>query len=126
MDPQDILDGELNTKGAFIDSLRRNNKQIKNDRALSLFEDAEMAYKREIEDMERNIKRLGRNRENMLDLSPENTQTLKLANDFDPEAFVEEDGKISDQIRNLTIQLNIRKKRYNFLFGGDFKVSEEI
>ena len=46
--------------GAFIDSLKRNNKQI--------HEDAEMLYKRKIEDLEVEIKRVKRDQENMLAL----------------------------------------------------------
>lgn len=127
MDTNAVTAEELaSVQGAFIDSLRRNNKQIKDDRALTIYEDAEMSYKNTIINMERNLKRLKRNLENMLDLSPENVTTLKLATDFDPDAFVKEDGTISDQIHNLAIQLEIRKKRYNYLFGYTYEVEGEI
>jgi SNF2 family DNA or RNA helicase len=39
-------------KGAFVQSLVRNNKQIKEDRAIVIVETAQMQFKREIEDME--------------------------------------------------------------------------
>ena len=38
-------------EGAFIVSLKRNNKQIRNDRATAILEDTEILYKRSIEDL---------------------------------------------------------------------------
>ena len=39
---------ELNElKGSFVTSLMRNNKEIRNDRALSIAEDAELIFKRQ-------------------------------------------------------------------------------
>ena len=37
--------------GAFYGSLKRNNKQIRDDRALAIAEDTELVYKRKIEDL---------------------------------------------------------------------------
>ena len=104
--------------GRFIDSLKRNNKQIRNDRAEGIAEDAQITFKREVEDLELKIKRLSRDRENMLDLSPENAQSLILGKDFDSRGFVDKDLEIGTQIHNLTIKLEIARKRYNESFGG--------
>ena len=60
-------------QGAFFNSLKRNNKQIKEDRALAIAEDAELLYKREVEDLQTKIKRIKRDREAMLDLSGNTT-----------------------------------------------------
>lgn len=49
--------------GAFMESLKRNNKQIREDRALEIAEDAEMTYKRQIEDMDRSIVKMERDRD---------------------------------------------------------------
>lgn len=57
-------------EGAFVASLKRNNKQIKDDRAESIAEDAQMRYRRTVEDLDMAIKRMKRTRDNMLDLSP--------------------------------------------------------
>lgn len=103
--------------GAFVDSLRRNNKKIREDRAIAISEDAQIIYKREVEDMELKIKRLKRERESMLDLSPTTADSLVLATDFDSKDFVEKDIKIGVDIRNLEIKLEIAQKRYNHLFG---------
>jgi len=105
-------------KGVFIDSLKRNNKQIRDDRALAIAEDTEMLYKRQIEDLGVDLKRLRRERDTMLDLSPVDKQSLILASDFDAKDFVDKDIQVGVQIRNIEIKLEIAIGRYNFLFAG--------
>jgi len=104
-------------KGAFIESLQRNNKKIRDDRALAISEDAQMLYKRQIEDTELEIKKLKRERESMLDLSPTTADSLVLASDFNAKNFVSKDIEIGVKIRNLEITLEIAKNRYNHLFN---------
>lgn len=115
------IDEVSGKNGTLWVSLSRNIKQIKEGRALSILEDAELAYKRKIEDMAQTLKRLNRNVEASLDMSPENVTTLKMV-DFDPEVFVEADAKAAYEIRNITIQLNECKKRYNNLFGHTYEI----
>lgn len=103
--------------GAFVSSLTRTNKEIKKDRAESITEDAQLVYKREIEDMRLNHKRLTRERENMLDLSPNNKDSLMLANEFDAKKFTEKDINIGIALRELEIKLEIAEKSYERLFG---------
>jgi hypothetical protein len=107
--------------GAFVASLRRNNKAIRSDRALTIAEDAEMAYKRELEDSVARIKRLKRDQANMLDLSPNDTVSLKVASDFDGKIFVTKDIEISVSIKQEELRLEEAIKRYNLLFGKEFK-----
>jgi hypothetical protein len=115
--PYDV-ESQLNEmNGRFVESLRRNNKQIRSDRALSIAEDAQMIYKREIEDIAANLKKMRRDRENMLDLAPENTISLKLASDFDAKAFVTKDIELGLRIRNEEIKLGVATERYEILFG---------
>ncbi len=109
-----ILDG---LGGAFVDSLKRNNRKIREDRAIQIAETTEMIYKRKVEDIELLIKQLRRDRDNMLDLSPTTADSLVLASDFDARAFVDKELSIGVQIRNLEIQLDIAKTRYEFLFN---------
>ncbi len=105
-------------KGAFMESLVRNNKKIRDDRAIAIGEAAQMIYKREVEDTELKIKQLKRERDAMIDLSPTTADSLILASDFDAKKFVEKDIKIGIDIRNLEITLEIAKARYEHLFGG--------
>ena len=104
--------------GAFIDSLKRNNRQIREDRAASISEDAQLIYRREVEDLEVSINRMKREQENMLDLSPSHAQSLQLASDFDAKNYVTKDLELGVKIRNAEIKLDIAKARYNYLFGG--------
>jgi len=117
----EITEEVAGKNGTLWASLSRNIKQIKEGRALSILEDAELSYKRKIEDMAQTLKRLNRNVEASLDMSPENVTTLKMV-DFDPEAFIEADAKAAYEIRNTTIQLNECKKRYNSLFGHTYEI----
>lgn len=105
--------------GAFVSSLKRNNKQIRDDRAQAIAEDTELTYKRSIEDLEMAIKKMKREQEVMLDLSPTNAQSLILASDFDTQKYVEKDTDLGVKIRNTEIKLEIAKARYNYLFGGE-------
>lgn len=104
-------------QGAFISSLTRNNRQIRSDRATAIMEDAELYYKRSVENLEVDLKKLKRDRDNMLDLSPENVTTLKVASDFDAAAFTSKDIELSIKIRNTEIALDVARSRYNYLFG---------
>lgn len=108
---------DIGGSGAFVDSLKRNNAKIREDRAISIAEDAQIIYKREVEDLEIQIKRLRRERDSMLDLSPTTADSLVLATDFNSKDFVAKDIAIGVQIRNLEIKLEIARERYNYLFG---------
>ena len=108
------VDGE----GAFFSSLKRNNRQIRDDRATAIAEDTELVYKRKIEDLELSIKKMKREQDNMLDLSPTNAQSLILASDFNSSDYVEKDIDLGIKIRNTEITLEIARKRYQYLFGG--------
>lgn len=107
------------TQGAFISSLKRNNKQIRDDRAQAIGEDTQMIYKRHIEDIELSIKKMKREQENMLDLSPTDAHSLVLASDFDSTAYADKDIALGIKIRNEEIKLEIAKRRYLYLFGGE-------
>jgi hypothetical protein len=109
---------EVQSGGAFFGSLKRNNKQIRDDRAIAIAEDTQLVYKRKIEDLDLSIKKMKREQENMLDLSPTNAQSLILASDFDSAIYTEKDIDLGVKIRNAEITLEIAKKRYNYLFGG--------
>lgn len=104
--------------GAFLATLTRNNSKIRADRALAISEDAQTLYKRQIEDMEMELKRLYRERVNMLDLSPTDSTSLKLASDFNAQEFVAKDIELGVRARNLVIKLDIARESYKNLFGA--------
>lgn len=85
--------------GAFADSLKRNNRKIRDDRAQAITEDTELLYKRTIEDLELSLKKMNRDRDNMLDLSPTDANSLTLASDFKCGVFVDKDMELGLKIR---------------------------
>lgn len=105
--------------GAFTESLKRNNTKIREDRAIAIGEDAQIIYKREVEDLSLQIKRVKREQENLLDLSPTDANSLVLASDFDAKAYVDKDLKLSVDIRNLQIKYDLAVARYSYLFGSE-------
>ena len=106
-------------KGAFVSSLKRNNKQIRDDRALAITEDAELLFKREVEDLLTEKKRIKRDRDNMLDLGGTNTTNIISLSDFDAKEFVAEDLKLGLRIREIEIKLEVAQARYKELFEGE-------
>jgi hypothetical protein len=103
-------------KGRFVESLKRNNKKIREDRAIQISEGAQMKYKRKVEDLQQEIKDLKRAREAALDMSPETGDSLRLALNFDPDKFVQDDMALGIRIREKEIQLEIAERRYKELF----------
>ncbi|KXH83389.1 hypothetical protein [Chryseobacterium kwangjuense] len=103
-------------KPRFIGLLQRNNDQIREDRAQIIGADSELIYRRRVEDIELKIKRLEREREGLIDISPLDRNSLTFE-DFQPETFVQKDIELSLTIRNLNIQLEIAVKRFEYLFG---------
>jgi len=103
--------------GAFLSTLIRSNSKIKRDRAVAIAEDLQMTYKRQVEDITIQIKRLKRDQESQLDLSPETALGLVPAKNFDPLAWADKDLELGVQIRNEEIRLEIAQKRYDYLFG---------
>lgn len=115
----DTLENQLDgMKGSFVTSLRRNNKQIRDDRALAIAEDAELLFKREVEDITTALKIARRERDAMLDLGGTSVTTIISQSDFDAKSFVQKDLELGLKIRNLEIKLEIAKNRYNELFLG--------
>ncbi|MGS2763546.1 hypothetical protein [Sinomicrobium sp. M5D2P9] len=110
------------TSGAFLESLKRNNDKIRGDRAVAIVEDAQIMYKREAEDLALMLKKLKREQENMLDLSPTDANSLVLASDFDAKGYVGKDLEMAVKIRNLEIKLELAVNRYEYLFGEKLEI----
>lgn len=106
-------------KGLFYQNLTRDFKKLKADRAESVTEDAEIAYKRRIEDYCRDLREISRRRENlMLELAPTTTfDTSVVPADFNVNTFMTEDEKLGLRNRELLIKLEIMLERYETLFG---------
>lgn len=103
-------------KGALGASLLRNSKQIKEERGFNIWNETERTYRRKVEDLQYKIDRLKQQQAGLLDLSPENSQSLILAKDFDPEKFFAADNDFTMQIRTAKIELEEASERYKQLF----------
>lgn len=104
-------------KGALYQSLNRNSREILKDRADTISEDLEMTFKRGVEDIAAKLKRLTRERNNMYDFSPSNTQSLVLAKELDTRDILTKDNKLSIEIRQVEIELELAQTRFEYLFG---------
>ena len=117
-------------KGALALSLGRNAKEVRTSRALGILEDAERVFKRKVEDLQAEINKLRRQREDKLDFSPSNSLSLIMAENFDADKLLVEDMELSKHIRLKTIELKIAQARYDYLFGDseqeDASINEPI
>ena len=114
-----MTDEKTAVAGAFVASLKRNNTKIREDRAQAISEDVELIYKRAVEDIQVEIRALERDRENMLDMSPDNVMSIIKADSVDAQEFTKKDLEIGVKLRNLEIKMEIAQKRYSYLFGGE-------
>lgn len=107
--------------GFVHESLNRNSKQIKSDRAKTLYEDLELEAKRKCEDLSRDLNRMKRDRDSMYDFSPDNSLSLVLAKNVDGREINSKDMEQSLKIRDLEIKFEIAMKRYEYLYGKKLK-----
>ena len=113
------MDKDQVSEGMFLNSLQRNNSQIRKDIAASIADTAQLKYRRKVEDLQMELKNMKRDQDNMLDLSPTNAQSLIVASDFDADSYVAKDLKLGVDIRNTEIKLQVAKERYKILFGEE-------
>lgn len=113
-------------EGFLMASLRRSNKQIRQERGDAIYEDLQIVYKRKVEDLEVEVKRSIRKQENSFDFSPTNSQSLVMAKELESVDIYDEDIKTSLEIRNLKVKLNEAKKRYNYLFGHKYELETVV
>lgn len=103
-------------EGEMAESLLRNAGKIKEDRALTVLRMAEKFYRRRVEDIKERIENLTIEQSNRLDMSPDDINTLKVAADFDAEAFYNKDKQLTLSIREAKVELEEMEARYNRLF----------
>lgn len=104
-------------QGRFLTSLVRSNAAIKAGRAESMADSTKIVYRRRVEDLAAKVKKLNRELVDSLDLSGDSALSLKLAANFDENAWVQEDVTRRMEIRNATIQLALVYSGYTELFG---------
>ena len=113
----DKKEKDTKVKGSLYQSLERSNKQIRQERGDAIAEDLEMIYKRNVEDIQLKIRQKTRDRANMFDFSPTNSQSLVLMKDLESATIKDKDMEISLELRELKIRLEIAEGRYLELFA---------
>jgi len=108
---------EEEVKGRFLQSMLRNPKAVKASRAMSIHEETQLKYQSRIDLLRLEIKKQERTLDDMLDLSPDNALSLKLATDFNSDDFVDKQIVLRVQIRQNMIKLKEAEKGYVHLFG---------
>ena len=103
--------------GSFLESLVRSNRAIKAGRAESMADSTKIVYRRRVEDLVAKIKKLKRTLIDALDLSGDSALSLKLAQNYDENEWVQNDIATRLEIRNATIQLVAAYTGYSELFG---------
>lgn len=104
-------------QGKFFRNLTKTNQKIREGRAASIAEDLHMQYKREIENMELDLKRYQRDLSDMLDLHPDSAFGLKVATDFKADEFVTKRLELVVKIRNLKIRHSLAQQDFDLLFA---------
>lgn len=113
-------------EGYLAHSLTRSGDEIKKDRAESIAEDIRIAYKRRVEDLQTEIKKIKRRMKGAFDFSPNSTFSLVLADNVEGVDVVDKDMELALEYRNKKVKLILAKKRYNHLFGKEFEINEEL
>lgn len=104
-------------QGKFLNSLLMNPRAIKESRARSIHEETMLKYQHVIDIQRTDIKKMNRTLEDMLDLSPDSSFSLKLAVNFDAASFVKEYIELKVKIRQATIVLEEAEAGFKVLFG---------
>ena len=116
---QDSTEDMKTPEGAFVDSLKRSNKQIKASRAEAIGEAAYIESKRSVEDLQLSVRHMVRELDNMLDMSPDSALNLNPAKDFEAKSFFKDRKDIMKRLRVARIELSLVKEDHKKLFGED-------
>jgi phosphoglycerate-specific signal transduction histidine kinase len=104
--------------GYLKTSLERNPKAVRDARSQELYENLEIEYKRKVEDLQLEIKRMNNKIKSLFDFAPENSFSLVVKN-VDSQDIIEQHLGLLEGIRVKTIDLENAKKAYDFLFNDD-------
>lgn len=114
--PSDVP-ADQNDQGEFGPMLKRNNKQLRDDRGEVIIAQTRKKYRRQIEDLYDELDQLNVDRANMMDINPSSTQTIINPSDFDSDRFVSGDIEIGLKKRNVEIKLEVALQGYTKMFG---------
>jgi hypothetical protein len=105
--------------------MTRNNKELRDGRALDILEGLELQYKRAIENMEMELKVKRRSRDQNFDIAPTKSFDLTM-NVEDAATFVDKDIKLGVDIRQLELKLEVAKKQYEEMFEEETDAPDDV
>lgn len=109
--------------GALQQSLDRNSKTIRKDRAQTISDTARLRYRRAIEDKHLSLRECKSQQDALIDMSPDNTMSIIRVADFDAEEFVKANADLARKIYDLSIVIEVMTADYKRLFGEDIVVA---
>ena len=115
---KNLLEG-IENQGHFGSLLKRTFSQVKTARAENINEDAELAYRQNIENQRAELRKKERNLENSLDYSPSGAGEMINEKNFNATNFVQIDKELALDLRDAKIELEESIKRYIYLFGRE-------
>jgi len=106
---------EIKFKGELGRSLQRDTKAVKNARFLDLYENLEIQYGREIQDIQADLRSMKREQSGLFDFAPDNSFSL-VAKNVDAREIMKKDLELQERIRVKEIDLINAQARYDRLF----------
>lgn len=107
-----------NNTGKFSRSLLRNGKEVLSSRAKGIIDVTEMTYRQTVERLEVEGRKLDMEQEEMLDMAPDDVNSLQPAKNFDADDFVKRDIELAKKKQVHALRLKAAKARYKELFGA--------
>ena len=107
-------------RGSNIAFTMGNEKPKASKKATVASKDAASLYKREMQNLERLIRLLKKERDNMAKRPLTDKQTSKITDAIDSGAYVSKEIEIGVKIRDLEKKLDTARKRFQFLFRDKY------
>lgn len=117
MDQETPTTAPTHYAGALGAAIARSPQQVRDARAAQIVEASRLNYRRRIEDKVMELKSMQASRAAHLDLSPDNSQCLISAKNFNEVAFVSTRSSTALAIKGLKDDLDVLISDYQDLFG---------
>ncbi len=109
--------------GKFLDNLRKNNKGIRDERAIRLDKRVENAQVSLVRAKQDRVFQLEDKIESLLDLSPTHSTSLDFKESADADRYVNELHDLQVELRLAKVELEIAEETQEKLFGKE-KINE--
>lgn len=103
----------------FLESLRRSNEEVRDERSELINSNARLAYIRYIEHLKTELKRLAIEQEELFDFHSIDGNNIVLGTNFNADLLVASDMNIMAKRLNIQIGLDQAEKRFAELFNID-------